>query len=316
MKLRPLGNSGIEIAPLALGGNVFGFTADELTSFAILDRAVEAGINLIDTADIYSRWVPGHKGGESETVIGRWLARGGRRDRIVLATKVGGDMGDGRKGLTRDYIVRAVEASLARLQTDHIDLYQSHYDDPATPIVETLEAYGQLIRQGKVRAVGASNYSADRLAEALGTSRQGGLPRYESLQPHYNLLERADFEQNLAPLCLREGIGVIAYFGLARGFLTGKYRSKDDLKKSVRGDTVEPYLNDRGLRVLAALDDVAGRLRATPAQVSLAWLMSQPAVTAPIASATSIDQLEDLIAAMHLELDQPALDRLDAASRQ
>ena len=316
MNLRPLGNSGLRIAPLALGGNVFGFTADEPTSFAILDRAVEAGINLIDTADVYSRWAPGHVGGESETVIGRWLAQGNRRDRIILATKVGADMGEGGKGLSKGHILAACEASLKRLQTDHIDLYQSHYDDPETPISETLGAFEELIRQGKVRAIGASNYSGERLAKALAVSRDRGLPRYESLQPHYNLMERAEFEKTLAPLCLSEEVGVICYFGLARGFLTGKYRSRDDLKKSIRGDTVEKYLTDRGMRVLAALDEVSARLKATPAQVSLAWLMARPAVTAPIASATSLEQLVDLIAAMHLELDREAMDRLDKASRE
>lgn len=316
MKLRPLGKSGIQIAPLALGGNVFGFTADEPTSFAILDRAVDAGINLIDTADVYSRWVPGHVGGESETVIGRWLAQGGRRDRIILASKVGGDMGDGGKGLSKAHILSACEASLSRLQTDHIDLYQSHFDDPDTPVAGALEAYDQLMRQGKVRSIGASNFTAERLSEALAASRERNLPRYESLQPHYNLMERAEFEKNLAPLCLSEDVGVICYFGLARGFLTGKYRSRDDLKKSVRGDAVEKYLTDRGMRVLGALDEVSARLKATPAQVSLAWLMARPAVTAPIASATSLEQLEDLIAAMHLELDREARDRLDKASRE
>lgn len=314
MKMRKLGNSGLEIAPLVLGGNVFGWTADEQTSFALLDRFTDAGLNMIDTADSYSRWVPGHVGGESETIIGNWLARTGKRDKVLIATKVGSDMGDAGKGLSKAHILQSAERSLKRLQTDVIDLYQSHIDDAQTPLEETLSAYDQLIREGKVRAIGASNYSAERLAEALAMSDARGLPRYQSLQPEYNLVERAGFEEALAPLCLKENVGVICYFGLAKGFLAGKYRSEADLQKSPRGQGVKGYLNDRGLRILAALDEVAARRAATPAQVSLAWLMARPAVTAPIASATSMEQMDDLIAAAHLDLDSADIDQLTRAS--
>ncbi len=314
MKMRKLGNSGLEIAPLVLGGNVFGWTADEPTSFALLDRFVDAGLNMIDTADSYSRWVPGHVGGESETIIGNWLARTGKRDKVLIATKVGSDMGDAGKGLSKAHILQSAERSLKRLQTDVIDLYQSHIDDAETPLEETLGAYERLIREGKVRAIGASNYSADRLAEALETSNARGLPRYQSLQPEYNLVERAGFEEALAPLCLKENVGVICYFGLAKGFLAGKYRSEADLQKSPRGQGVKDYLNDRGLRILAALDEVAARHKAAPAQVSLAWLMARPAVTAPIASATSVEQMDDLIAATRIDLDNDDLDQLTRAS--
>ena len=314
MELRPLGNSGISLAPLAFGGNVFGWTIDEPTSLALLDRFVDAGLNLIDTADVYARWAPGNAGGESETIIGKWLKQSGKRGRVVIATKVGSDMSDGEKGLSQAYILRAAERSLKRLQTDVIDVYQSHIDDTDTPLEETLSAYDTLIRQGKVRAVGASNYSAARLAEALKVSDARGLPRYECLQPEYNLMERGGFEKELAPLCQRERVGVIPYFGLARGFLTGKYRSEADLAKSPRGGGVKKYMDDRGRRVLAALDDVARRHNATPAQVSLAWLMSRPAVTAPIASATSVAQLDELIGATRLELDAASIEQMDAAS--
>jgi len=271
MQQRRLGGSGLMVAPLAFGGNVFGWTADEATSFALLDAFVGAGFNLVDTADVYSRWVGGHSGGESETVIGRWLKRSpGNRARIVLATKVGKDMGDGRIGLAPGYIRRAVEDSLRRLGTDHIDLYQSHDDDPATPLEDTLGAYAELMKAGKVRAIGASNFSAARLAEALDTSRRFNLPRYECLQPHYNLVDRVHYEADLEPLCRREGLGVINFFGLARGFLTGKYRSEADLGKSPRGAGVKGYLNERGLRILGVLDEVAAELHATPAQIGRA----------------------------------------------
>lgn len=311
MEKRRLGRSDLLVAPLCLGGNVFGWTADDATSFALLDAFVAAGFNFIDTADVYSKWAPGHHGGESETVIGDWLRRRGKRDDIVIATKVGSEMGPGRKGLSKAYITRAVEESLRRLGTDYIDLYQSHRDDPETPIEETLEAYGGLIKAGKVRAIGASNFTPERLAAALAASERHGLPRYETLQPEYNLMVR-DFERALAPLCARHALGVIPYFGLASGFLTGKYRSKADLKQSPRGEDVEAYLNDRGFKVLAALDEVAARQHATPAQVALAWLMTK--VTAPIASATNLKQLADLIASARLRLDPSDIARLETAS--
>jgi aryl-alcohol dehydrogenase-like predicted oxidoreductase len=315
MDLRPLGNSGLKVAPLAFGGNVFGWTADEATSFRLLDAFVDAGFNLIDTADVYSRWVPGHHGGESETIIGRWLKASGKRDRVVLATKVGKEMGPGRIGLSPAYLRSAVEASLHRLQTDHIDLYQSHDDDVATPLEDTLAAYAELIKAGKVRAIGASNFTAARLAQALDASMAHGLPRYESLQPLYNLCDRAPYEAELEPLCRARGLGVINYFGLARGFLTGKYRNEADLAKSPRGAGVAGYLNERGLRILAALDDVAGPMNATPAQVALAWQMARPGLTAPIASATSLAQWQELSGAVTLTLDAGMVAALDTASR-
>ena len=311
---RQLGRTGFAVAPFAFGGNVFGWTVDEPTSFALLDAFVDAGFNLIDTADSYSRWVPGHQGGESETIIGRWIARRGRHDDVVIATKVGSDMGLGYKCLRRDYIVQAVEQSLSRLQVDAIDLYQSHWDDPQTPLEETLAAYARLIEQGKVKTIGASNIDAGRLAEALEVSRKHNLPRYQTLQPPYNLYDRDTFEGPLADLCRREDIGVINYYSLAAGFLTGKYRSTADFAKSQRGGGMKKYLNPRGNAILAALDGVAQRYRATPAQVALAWLIAQPGVTAPIASATSLAQLDELIAATHLELDADARHVLDRAS--
>lgn len=314
MQLRPLGRSGLHVAPLAFGGNVFGWTADEATSFSLLDAFVDAGFNLVDTADVYSRWAPGHSGGESETIIGKWLQRSGKRDRIVLATKVGKPMGEGRTGLSRRWIRQAVEDSLRRLQTDRIDLYQSHDDDTATPMEESLAAFAELIREGKVRAIGASNFSAPRLTEALATSARLQLPRYESLQPLFNLYDRAPYEAELEPLCRREGLGVINFYGLARGFLSGKYRSEADLGKSPRGSGVKAYLNERGLRILAALDDAAQQLQATPAQVALAWQMARPGITAPIASATSLAQFAELAAAARLTLDAATWQRLDAAS--
>ena len=314
MQQRPLGNSGHSVAPLAFGGNVFGWTADEATSFSLLDAFVDAGLNLVDTADVYSRWAPGHSGGESETIIGKWLKQSGKRHRIVLATKVGKDMGPGMIGLAPAYIRSAVEASLKRLQTDVIDLYQSHDDDSNTPLEETLAAYAELIRAGKVRAIGASNFSAARLAQALATSRRLGLPRYETLQPLYNLVDRAPYEAELEPLCRREGLGVINFFGLAKGFLTGKYRSEADLSKSPRGGGIKGYLNERGFRILAALDATAKECSATPAQVALAWQMARPGLTAPIASATSLRQFEELAGAVALKLSADAMARLDLAS--
>ncbi|MBX5452847.1 MAG: aldo/keto reductase [Acidobacteriia bacterium] len=314
MQKRQLGHSGIEVPPLVFGGNVFGWTADEATSFRLLDRLFDTGFTAIDTADVYSVWVPGHAGGESETIIGKWLKQHGGRDKVIIATKVGAKMGSGERGLSKAWIMQEVEHSLRRLQTDYIDLYQAHYDDEATPLQETLEAFAALIRQGKVRAIGASNYSAKRLEEALQISKTSGLPRYESLQPHYNLLERAAYEQELEPLCLKEGLGVIPYYGLAAGFLTGKYRSEADLAKSVRGPNLRKYLNARGLRVLAALDSVAKRMGATPAQIALAWLMARPSITAPIASATSLAQLDEILKAADLRLDQEAVKELNDAS--
>ena len=317
MQLRSLGRSGLQVSPLCFGGNVFGWTADEATSFALLDAWVDAGFNFIDTADVYSRWAPGHTGGESESVIGRWLKRSGKRHHIVLATKVGKDMGDGKVGLRPAYIRQAVEASLQRLQTDHIDLYQSHDDDTTVPLADTLGAYADLIRAGKVRAIGASNYSAARLQEALQTSERLGLPRYESLQPLFNLYDRAVFEDALQPLCVQQQVGVINFYALAAGFLTGKYRTAADAAKSARGaNTTAKYLNDRGLRILAALDAVAQRYNATPGQVAVAWQMVQPGITAPIASATSVAQLHELVTATQLQLDSDALAQLDAASAQ
>ena len=314
MQRRPLGQTGYDVTPLAFGGNVFGWTADEPTSFALLDAFVAGGGNLIDTANSYSRWVPGHQGGESETVIGRWIAKRGRHDDVIIATKVGSDMGLGYKCLKRDYIVRAVEDSLRRLQVEAIDLYQSHWDDETTPLEETLAAYATLIAQGKVRAIGASNLTAARLTEALAVSQAHALPRYLTLQPHYNLVERSLFEGALAALCQRERIGVIPYYALAAGFLTGKYRSEADVGKSPRGGGAKKYLDERGMRILDALDAVAARLDATPAQVALAWLMTRPGVTAPIASATSIGQLTQIMGALTLTLDADALRDLDVAS--
>ncbi len=311
---RKLGNSGLEIAPIVFGGNVFGWTADEATSFHLLDAFVAAGFNAVDTADVYSKWVLGNSGGESETIIGKWLKRGENRQRVIIATKVGSEMAQGKKGLSKVYILAAVEDSLRRLQTDYIDLYQSHVDDGDTPLDETFEAYAQLIQQGKVRAIGASNYNAKRLGEALQISKKKNLPRYESLQPHYNLYERAEFERELAPLCLRENIGVIPYFSLASGFLAGKYRSEADLAKSARATFVKKYLNERGFRILGALDQVAKTHGSTPTQVALAWLLAQPSVTAPIASVTNLDQLQELLGAADLKLDPASLEKLNQAS--
>jgi aryl-alcohol dehydrogenase-like predicted oxidoreductase len=310
---RKLGNTGLEVGPLALGGNVFGWTADEPTSFKILDAFVASGLNLIDTADVYSKWIPGHKGGESETIIGNWLEKRGGRDKVVIATKVGVEMGPGETGLSKAYIFREVERSLARLKTDYIDLYQSHRDDPETPFEETLGAYAELIKAGKVRAIGASNYKADRLAESLKVSAAKGLPRYETLQPWYNLYDRADFEGALADLCERENIAVIPYFSLASGFLTGKYRSEGDLAGRARAYRVKDMLNERGFRILKALDTVSAEIGATPAQVSLAWLVAK-GMAAPIASATNLDQLKEIIDGTALKLSPEAVRLLDEGS--
>lgn len=315
MYSRKLGRSTLELSAIVLGGNVFGWTIDEARSFAVLDAFVASGGTAIDTADVYSTWVPGNRGGESEAIIGRWMKRRGNRDRVIIATKVGSPMAPDMKGLSAAYIARAVEASLTRLETDYIDLYQAHQDDAATPLEETLGAFGRLIEQGKVRVIGASNYTADRLAQALEVSRRHGLPRYESLQPLYNLYDRAQYEGELAALCTKEQVGVIPYYGLASGFLTGKYRSERDLSQSARGAGIgQRYLNARGLRILAALDEAARRYRTTPAAVALAWLMTRPAITAPIASATGPAQVHDLVAAAELRLDPAVLDLLDEAS--
>jgi len=314
MDYRILGHSPLKVSPICLGGNVFGWTADEATSFSILDAWLDAGFNFVDTADVYSRWVPGHAGGESETVIGKWLKAGGKRDKVILATKVGMDMGDGKVGLKAAYIRQAVEDSLRRLQTDHIDLYQAHKDDEATPLAETLEAFAALVKEGKVRVLGASNYTAPRLKEALETSRRLGLPRYESLQPLYNLYDRAVFEQDLAQLCREQGVGVISFYALAAGFLTGKYRKAADTASSARKSTVDRYLNERGLKILAALDTVAARTRSKPGQVAIAWLLAKPAVTAPIASATSLAQVAELEQATRIKVSAEDIALLDQAS--
>ncbi|HJQ55369.1 MAG TPA: aldo/keto reductase [Vineibacter sp.] len=315
MQMRKLGRSGIDVAPLALGGNVFGWTADEARSFAVLDAFIAAGFNLVDTADVYSVWAPGHKGGESETVIGNWLKQRGGRNKVVIATKVGMQMAPDRKGLAKEYILRSVEDSLKRLQTDYIDLYQSHRDDPEAPMEARFEAYAQLVKQGKVRAIGASNYDAARLKLALETSKKLGTPRYETLQPHYNLVERGLFEGPLQDLCVKEEVGVIGYYSLASGFLSGKYRGEGDLGKSVRGGgAVKKYLTPRGFGILKAVDDVAARLGATPAQVALAWAIARPAIAAPIVSATSTQQLAEILKAADLKLDAASMASLDAAS--
>jgi aryl-alcohol dehydrogenase-like predicted oxidoreductase len=316
MQMKPLGRSGLATAPLVFGGNVFGWTADEATSFRLLDAFVDGGFNLIDTADVYSTWVSGHVGGESETILGRWLKHSGKRDRVLIATKVGKPMaGEGRSGLSPRWIRQAVDESLRRLQTDRIDLYQSHDDDAGTPLEDTLATYAELIRAGKVRAIGASNHTAARLAEALDVSERLKLPRYETLQPLYNLVDRAAFEAELEPLVRERGLGVINFFGLARGFLTGKYRSEADLAKSARGAGVKAAcFNERGWRILAALDEAAAALKATPAQVALAWQMARPTISAPIASATSVVQLEELMGAARLTLDAATITALDRAS--
>lgn len=315
MQKRRLGENGPEIPAIVLGGNVYGWTLDEAGSFRQLDRAVDTGLNCIDTADVYSRWVPGHRGGESETILGKWFARSGRRKDVFLATKAGVEMGEGKSGLSARYLAEAVDASLRRLQTDYIDLYQAHEDDPNTPLEETLGAFDKLVKAGKVRYIGASNYGGARLAEALEISRRNGPASYISLQPHYNLVERKAFESDQLPVVRKYGLGVIPYFSLASGFLTGKYRRGSDASQSARAALVEKYRNERGFAVVDALVQIAGSLNATPAQVALAWLLAQPGVTAPIASATNDDQLDDLIAAADLKLDDASLRRLNQVSQ-
>jgi aryl-alcohol dehydrogenase-like predicted oxidoreductase len=310
MNERKLGDSGLATPPLILGGNVFGWTADQATSFSILDAFVAGGGRMVDTADVYSMWAPGNKGGESESVLGAWLAARGRRDDVLIATKVGWD-----KGLSAERISAAVDASLQRLRTDHIDLYFAHRDDLETPLEDTLAAFDKLVQSGKVRAIGASNYDAARLAKALDASAAKGLARYTVLQPHYNLLERGLFEGALQDLCVARNIAAVPYYGLASGFLTGKYRTKADAAGKARGGSAEKYLNDFGFGVLSTLDTVAAQAGSTPAQVALAWLAAQPAVAAPIASATSVRQVEELLGAMRLSLSADQLAALDDATR-
>ncbi len=314
MQKRRLGRTDLDIAPLVLGGNVFGWTADEKTSFDILDRFVDADLNAIDTADVYSRWVPGNKGGESETIIGKWMKSRRNRDKVVVITKVGSDMGQGRTDLSASHIARAVEDSLKRLQVEAIDLYLSHWPDETVPYDETLGAYQRLIEQGKIRWSGCSNLDAGQLEASLRVASQRKLPRYEVLQPEYNLYDRSSFDGALRDLCMREEIGVITYFSLAKGFLSGKYRSEADLGKSPRGQGVAAYLDARGHRILAALDAVASRHGAKPAEVALAWVIARPGVTAPIASATSIAQTDSLVRAASIKLTKEDIAELDKAS--
>ena len=316
MSKRELGRSGIQVPVLTFGGNVFGWTADESTSFSLLDALIDHKLNFIDTADVYSSWVEGHSGGESETIIGKWLKKNGKRDQIILATKVGKPMGEGKVGLSPRYIKQAVEASLKRLQTDHIDLYQSHDDDADTPLAESMAAFDALIKEGKVRAIGASNYSAPRLAEALKVSIENGLARYETLQPLYNPYDRKVYEEALEKVVTDNGLGVINFYGLAAGFLTGKYRTKADASKSKRGESVvERYLNERGLKVLAALDSVAEKHGVKPGQVALAWQIARPSITSPIVSATTLEQLDELAKAATLKLDDADIALINEGSR-
>jgi aryl-alcohol dehydrogenase-like predicted oxidoreductase len=313
MERRQLGQSDLHIAPLTLGTNVFGWNVDETSSFAILDAFADAGFNTIDTADSYSRWVPGHPGGESETIIGNWLKKSCKRDKVLIATKVGENMGEGRS-LKKDYILRACEASLRRLQTDRIDLYQTHFDDEITPVEETMQAYAALIKAGKVRAIGASNMSPARLVASLAASKRLGLPRYESLQPLYNLSDRNEFETEFEPICRQEKIGVINYYSLAAGFLTGKYRSAEEgARHPRRGGRLKRYLDARGLRILKTLDEVAAPHEATPAQIALAWLIAKPGITAPIVSATNLKQLAEIMKAPQIKLTREDVAALDAA---
>ncbi len=316
MEKRQLGTSSLTVPPITFGCNIFGWTADEATSFKLLDAWLDAGFNFLDTADVYSRWHPGNTGGESEVIIGKWMKARGNRDKIVLATKLGIEMAPGKKGLSAAYMKTAVEDSLRRLQTDYIDLYQSHRDDPDTAIEETLTAYQGLVKAGTVREIGASNFSAARLAESLKVSTDKGLPRYQSLQPQYSLVERGEFEGALEDLCLAEKIGVIGYYSLASGFLTGKYRSAADADGRTRGPRVQKYLNDYGYGVIAALDEVARRYEAKPGQIAVAWLIARPSVTAPIVSATTLEQLAELVEAAEIELDADSIAKIDAASKQ
>jgi aryl-alcohol dehydrogenase-like predicted oxidoreductase len=314
MEKRELGTSGIKVTPFCFGGNVFGWTADEHTSFDLLDAFVDSGFDFVDTADVYSAWAPGNKGGESETIIGKWLKKSGKRDKIIIATKVGKPMGTDKKGLSKAYITRAVEDSLKRLQTDYIDLYQSHEDDKNTPLTETMETFTDLIKQGKVRTIGASNFDADRFKESLEISKKNGFTTYQTLQPEYNLYDRAGYEKELEPVCLENNIGVITYYALASGFLTGKYRSENDLSKSKRGSGIKGYLNERGFKILDALDRIAKEYNTTPASAAIAWIIARPGITAPIASATSVKQLHETTKALNLNLNKDAIDLLTKAS--
>ena len=314
MKKRQLGKTDLLVAPITLGSNVFGWTVDEKRSFEILDGFAGAGYNFIDTADSYSRWVPGHQGGEAETIIGRWMKQKNNRQQMIIATKVGSDMGNGKMGLRKKHILEAVDESLSRLQTDYIDLYQTHFDEESTPVQETLEAYDQLVKAGKVRWIGASNISAERLQESLDTSKSRGLVRYQTLQPLYNLYDRELFEMETEQICLHNKLGVLNYYSLASGFLTGKYRSKDDLDKSARGPGIQKYLNPRGFRILDALDKISDQYNTDQATVALAWLLKRPSITAPIVSATSLGQLKSILQAPELNLDAKAMNLLNKAS--
>ncbi|WP_343305378.1 aldo/keto reductase [Chitinophaga niabensis] len=314
MEKRTLGGTDIQIAPLVFGGNVFGWTADEPTSFRLLDAFTDAGFNGIDTSDNYTAWIPGNTGGDSERVIGKWLKQTGKRDKVVIATKVGGKFSEEKKGLKKAYILQSIEDSLTRLQTDHIDLYQTHYDDLETPIEETLEAYAEIVKSGKVRAIGTSNMTVERLAKSINISKQKGFPAYQSLQPEYNLMEREKYETQYAPFVKEHNIGVIPYFALASGFLTGKYRSEKDLEGSSRTKYVARYLNEKGFKILKALDEVAAQYNSKPGTIAIAWVMAQPGITAPIASASNMAQFDHLVAAASLKLDVKALDLLNAAS--
>jgi len=313
-KKRRIGTSELYTRPFVLGGNVFGWTADESESFKILDAYVDAGFDFIDTADVYSRWVEGNKGGESEAIIGRWLKKSGKRDDVYIITKVGSEMSPAEKGLKKDYILREAEASLKRLGTNYIDLYLVHYDDLSTPVEETLEAFAKLIQDGKVGYIGASNMSPERIRESLEFSKKNGLPEYICLEPEYNLYDRADYENKYEPLVREYGLGVISYYSLASGFLTGKYRTKDDLESSKRGGKVEQYLNDRGTRIIDALREVADQYHATPAQIALAWVQARPSVTAPIASVSKTSQL-DILKSADIRLDKASMEKLNEASR-
>lgn len=311
---RTLGQTALKVAPINLGGNVFGWTLNEQQSFDILDGFTEAGFNFIDTADTYSWWAQGNAGGESEMIIGKWMKSRGNRDQVVIATKVGSQDRTHPNDISKAHILRSAEASLQRLQTDHIDLYYTHFDDSITPVAETLDAYRQLVQEGKVRYIAASNLSPQRLTESLELATKEGLPLYQALQPHYNLVERNTYETDYAPIVAQYGLSVLPYWSLAAGFLTGKYRSTDDLGKSVRGEGARKYLTPKGLGILDALDKVAARHHAQPATIALAWLLAQPAIAAPIASATNRQQLEPLTAAPAIRLSQEDLDLLDKAS--